>query len=433
MKLGYIGLGALGSVFVQRLVAQHPVMIWDRDPAAIARCAAFGGTPAGSAADLAHNCDTVLICLPRSADVHQLIFGAGGLAEALAPGTLVIDQTSGIPAETQATALRLRQRGVDMVDAAVSGSPPIVVHGGATLMMSGPEQALERARPVLEMQTAKIHRCGDNVGDGQAMKMVNNALNGGCRVGTLEVVALGRKMGLSLHHMSDTLNAGAGANQTTDRMLPALVEGKQSTDFALSLMAKDLSQAVALGIEFGVPMPVSATVRGLLQIGVNTLGPAARLEDIVGLIETMAATRLAEPETDPDSETGDQVAKMIDGCAAALGTALTYECVALGLKYGLKLGDMARILPTTSGWSVALRRILPGLAAGTPAGATPLSVLLADLRAAATGAIECGAPTMVLNVVRGIFEAAANEFGAEATADVLGRRAERVAASPHAA
>lgn len=418
MKLGYIGLGALGGAFVQRLLTQQKVMVWDREPGAVTRAAGFGGKPAESAADLARNCDTILTCLPRSADVHQLLFAPGGVAEALAPGTLVIDQTSGIPAETRATARRLQSQGVDMVDAAVSGSPGIVVQGGATLMMSGPEQALGRARPVLAMLTDKVHQCGANVGDGQAMKMVNNALNGGCRVGTLEIVALGRKMGRSLRHMSDTLNAGAGANQTTDRMLPALVEGRQSTDFALALMTKDLSQAVALGMEFGVPMPVSSTVRGLLQIGVNTLGPAARLEDIVGLVETMAATRLAEPATESGSD--DAAAKTIDGCAAALGTALTYECLALGLKYGLQLGDMARILPTTSGWSAALRRILPGLAAGTPVEAPKLSALVADLRAGAAAAIECGAPTMVLNVVRGIIETAANVFGAEAAADVLG-------------
>src|SRR4051794_663462 len=349
MKLGYVGLGALGGAFVQRLAARHELMVWDLNPAAVARSAALGAEAAESAAELGRNCDVVLVCLPRSADVRELVFGAGRLAEGLAPGKLLIDQTSGVPAETRATALQLQQGGVDMIDAAVSGSPPLVVDGGATLMVSGPPQAVERARPVLDTLARNIHRCGDNVGDGQAMKMVNNALNGGCRVGTLEIVALGRKMGLSLRHMSDVLNAGSGANQTTERMLPALVEGRQSTDFALSLMTKDLSQAVALGIEFGVPMPISATVRGLLQIGGNVLGPAARLEDVVGLIETMAATRLAAPETEPAPSDGS--ANMIDGCTQALGAALTYECIAAGLKYGLRLDDMARILPRTSGWS----------------------------------------------------------------------------------
>lgn len=295
MNIGYIGLGALGGALAQRFVLRHALTVYDLNPAAVAALVKLGATAAASPADLARNCDTIVLCLPRSADVRQAIFGPGGLAEGLAPGKLVIDQTSGVPAETRAMADELAQRGVAMIEAAVSASPALAAQGGARLMVAGPDAAIARALPVLEAISPTIFRCGMRVGDGQAMKTVNNAMNAGCRLGTLEAVAVGRKAGMTLPAMTDALNKGTARNLTTVNMLPALHEGKSSTDFALSLMLKDLDQAIALGMGLGVPMPVTGEVRGLLQIGVNTLGPAARLEDVVGLIESMAGTKIARP------------------------------------------------------------------------------------------------------------------------------------------
>ena len=301
MKIGYIGLGALGSELARRFVAAHQLCVWDLNAAAAGQFEKIGVRVAPSAAQLARECEVILLCLPRSSDVRQLIFAPGGLAEGLSPGKLVIDQTSGIPRETKDMAQQLASRGVAMIDAAVSASPHVVAQGTATLMTSGPDAAYERALPILRVITQTIYRCGTRVGDGQAMKMVNNAMNAGCRLGTLEVVALGRKAGLSLECMTDVLNKGGGRNQTTEKMLPAIAQGKSSTNFALSLMLKDVNQAVTLGMETGVPLPITNVVRGLLQMGANTLGPDARLEDMIGLIESMNATRLAQPgkETAP--------------------------------------------------------------------------------------------------------------------------------------
>jgi 3-hydroxyisobutyrate dehydrogenase len=295
MKVGYIGLGALGSELARRFVAEHELRVWDLNVAATSQFEKIGVRVAPSAAQLARECDVILLCLPRSSDVRQLIFAPGGLAEGLSAGKLVIDQTSGIPRETKDMAQQLALRGVAMIDAAVSASPHVVAQGTATIMTAGPDDVYERALPVLRAITETIYRCGTRVGDGQAMKMVNNAMNAGCRLGTLEVVALGRKAGLSLECMTDVLNKGGGRNQTTEKMLPAIAQGKSSTNFALSLMLKDVNQAVTLGMETGVPLLVTGVVRGLLQMGANTLGPDARLEDMIGLIESMNAARFAQP------------------------------------------------------------------------------------------------------------------------------------------
>ena len=134
--------------------------------------------------------------------------------------------------------------------------------------------------------------CGERVGNGQTMKAVNNLMNVGCRLATLEAVAMGRKYGLTLEAMTEALNSTTGRNYTTQGMLPAIAQGRQSTKFALALQLKDMDQALELGLEHGVPMPMASVGRALLQIAVNTLGENAQLEQIIQVIASMAGTRL---------------------------------------------------------------------------------------------------------------------------------------------
>lgn len=294
MNVGYIGLGALGSALARQLLASHTLHVWDVNDEAVRELVKIGACAAQSAEDLGHYCDIVFLCLPRSENVREVLFGESGLVSSLRPGAIVIDQTSGVPIETRGFAETLARREVSMLDAPVSGSPQLVLAGGCTIMISGSEDVLSRALPVLHAITQQVLRCGDRVGDAQAMKLVNNTMNAGCRLATLETVAMGRKWGLTLRTLTKVLNAGAGRNLSTKNMLTALVEGRASTRFALPLMLKDLNQANALAAENGVSLLVAGLVRGLLQVGVNTLGALAQLEDVVRLIETMAATRLVD-------------------------------------------------------------------------------------------------------------------------------------------
>ncbi|QDL38591.1 NAD(P)-dependent oxidoreductase [Rhodoferax sediminis] len=299
MQIGYIGLGAMGSALAGRFLPTHQLVVWDLNGAAVAAFGKHGAKAAPSAAELARQCDVVLLCLPRSADVRQVIFGAGGLAEGLAPGKLVIDQTSGVPGETREIARQLAERGVAMIDAPVSGGVAGAAGGTISIMASGSDADYDRALPALTAISPNVFRCGSRVGDGQAMKLVNNVLSAGCRLATLEVVAMGRKMGLSLAAITDVVNKGSGRNRTSKLMLQKMVDGTPSaSSFAMSLMLKDMNQAVALGMEAGAPTPITNVVRGLLQIGVSQLGDQAQLEEVLGLIEGMARTRIADEHKD---------------------------------------------------------------------------------------------------------------------------------------
>jgi 3-hydroxyisobutyrate dehydrogenase len=221
------------------------------------------------------------------------------LAESLTAGKLLIDQTSGVPEETRDMARRLAEQGIALIDAPVAGGTAAAQAGQVAIMRSGAQEACDRADPILRTISANVFRCGDGVGDGQAMKLVNNVMNGALRLATLEVVAMGRKMGLSLATLIDLLNKSTARNRITVHMLPAVNEGRSATNFALPLMVKDVQQAIALGKKAGAPMPIGSITLALLQIGVNTLGEQAKLEEVVDLVQSQAGTRLRDDGTAP--------------------------------------------------------------------------------------------------------------------------------------
>ncbi|MBK9607828.1 MAG: NAD(P)-dependent oxidoreductase [Betaproteobacteria bacterium] len=293
MRVGYVGLGAMGGSLARHLVGKYSLTVLDLHRPAVAAFEQLGAGSAASPADLARRSDLVLLCLPRSSDVERVIFGPGGLAEGLAPGAAVVDQTSGIPEQTRDFARRLAECGVGMIDAPVSGAMATAAAGTISIIASGPLSTFRTAEPVLRAISANVFHCGERVGNGQTIKSINNLMNVGCRLSTLETVAMGRKLGLSLASMIEALNATTARNYTTQGMLPAIAAGRQSTKFALALQVKDMHQAMTLG-EGKVPMPIATASRGLLQIALNMLGQDAQLEQIIGFVESMAATRFVD-------------------------------------------------------------------------------------------------------------------------------------------
>jgi 3-hydroxyisobutyrate dehydrogenase len=292
MRVGYIGLGAMGGALARHLVGKFDLTVLDLNRAAVAEFEKLGARGASTPAEVARNSEIVFLCLPRSSDVGKVIFGSAGLAEAASPGTIVIDQTSGIPGETRGFAARLAERGVAMFDAPVSGAMATAIAGTISIIASGPRDAFESAVRVLKTISPNVFHCGERVGNGQTVKALNNMMNSGCRFATLEVVAMGRKYGVPLEALTQALNHTTGRNYTTQVMLPNIAQGRQSTKFALALQVKDMNQAIVLGIEHAVPLPIATITRGLLQIGLNTLGENAQLEQMIGVIESMAGARI---------------------------------------------------------------------------------------------------------------------------------------------
>ena len=355
--IGYVGLGAMGGALAQHLTRTHKLVVMDRNEAAVATMVAKGAIRAANSTELAREADVIVLCLPRTSDVREVLFAPGGLAEALAPGKLVIDQTSGVPEQTAAIAAELAQKGVAMLDAPVSGGIPAAQAGRVTIIASGPDAGWVVAEPVLRAISGKVFRCSKRVGDAQALKLVNNAIGTSFRMATLELVALGRKAGLGLAPIVKKLNTGPAANFTTANMLPALVEGRSTTNFALALMVKDLNGALALGAATGSALPLTTGSRGMMQAGLELLGKDAKLDEVIGLTGRLAGVELrGEGEAEPGLLAEIELATIVGNVIAVS------ECVAMGRRFGLPPAEMARILNAGSAWCAVSDDILPALA-----------------------------------------------------------------------
>jgi len=298
VEIGYIGLGAMGGALARRLLDRHSLTVWDMNADAVKHLVALGASAAATAAEVGRKADIVFLCLPRSSDVRGALFGPEGLARTLAPGKLVIDQTTGVPSETRVFAQELAAREIGLLDAPVAGGVPNALAGTVTIMASGPRRHYDHALPVLKDMSPKVFFCGERVGSGQASKLINNSINSGYRIATLEIAALAAKLGLSLRATNDVLTNGWANNFTAFRLFSSLLRDQPSTDFALALMLKDVNQAIALGLDNRAPMPIAGIVRGVMQIGLNGADPRASLDIIVEVVETMAGARLKAPSVE---------------------------------------------------------------------------------------------------------------------------------------
>ncbi|WP_156373827.1 NAD(P)-dependent oxidoreductase [Rhizobium sp. Leaf386] len=364
MKVGYIGLGAMGGSLARHLIADVELVVYDRNPETLATFAALGAGIADTPQALAQSCDIVMLCLPKSSDVGDLLFGADGIAGHLRAGTLVIDQTSGVPALTIGFANKLAVDNVLFMDAPVSGGIPAAQKRTVTIIASGSDDAWSRGRPILETLSSKTLRCGQRVGDGQALKLLTNGIGACYRLATLELVALWRKSGFPLQALVVALNRSVGANFTSRNMLVGLVEGRSTTNFAMTLMVKDLDGALDLGRQTASTLPLTTTARGLMQSAIGLFGENARLDDVIALTEKLSSVRLAD-DFHGQSAVGaaGDLAETLSKAVAACNVIAVLEGVAVGRKLGLAEADIARVIESGSAWCQIAAKLLSSIEA----------------------------------------------------------------------
>jgi 3-hydroxyisobutyrate dehydrogenase len=201
--------------------------------------------------------------------------------------------TSGQPGKTREIAASLAQRGVAMVDCPVSGGVPRARTGELAIMAGGTEADLDRAEPVLRAMGTSIHRCGP-IGAGQAMKALNNLVSAGGFLIGIEALLIGQKFGLEPGLMVDVLNASTGMNNSTQKKFRQFVLSRRfDSGFALELMVKDLTIALDVGKEAGVPTPLAALTRELWAAAAAHLGPGEDHTAMAKLAERLAGQVLA--------------------------------------------------------------------------------------------------------------------------------------------
>jgi len=292
MRVGFIGLGNMGAPLARRLTADHQLVVYDRDPAALAAFESTGAVTAGSPSDLVQGANIVLTCLPTSAQLESLLFGEQSLASALERGTLVIDMTTGDPAATCEMAARLRERSIELIDAPVSGGPRGADAGTIAIIVGGTTDQFERASRVLDSISCNVMHAG-GVGTGHAVKVGNNLLNLVCRLATFEAVSLLVRAGVTPETAVSIIQKSSGRSYATEITLPDnILSGKMKQGFSMGLMHKDASLALAIADDLAVRMPIGREAFDALGQALAEQGPQADMSEVALTYEARTGARI---------------------------------------------------------------------------------------------------------------------------------------------
>jgi 3-hydroxyisobutyrate dehydrogenase len=251
LRAGIIGAGNMGGRMGRRVAAaDEPIVAFDANASTLAEC---GMEAAASARELVESVDVVLLSLPDSSVIEQVVLGEGGVLAHARVGQVVVDLSTADPRSSVRIHDALAQRDIAFLDAGISGGAAAAEKGSLTLMVGGDSQALERVTPVLERFASKIVHMGAP-GSGHITKVLNNFLNGVALAATSEVMVAGRRAGLDLERLLEVLNASSGVNFATLNRFPKIIHGDYlEGGLTGELMAKDIRLYLAYMAGIGVP------------------------------------------------------------------------------------------------------------------------------------------------------------------------------------
>lgn len=292
MTIGFVGLGAMGQHMAARLLdAGHELAVFDTRPEAVEPHAARGATACDSAAEVADVARTVLVSLPTPDVVRDV---ANELSGGETIETYVDLSTTGPPVAAEVAAM-LTASAVACLDAPVSGGVAGAKAGSLTIMAAGDAAVFERTRPVLEVIGRNVVHVGDEPGQGQLAKVLNNLLSATALAITAEAVALGVRSGLSARTLVDVFTKSSGRNSATDDKFPRHVLPRTfGAGFRTELMNKDVQLCLAEAQRQGVPMMLGGSVAQLWSLAAATADDGADCTEIVQMVEGWAGVVIAD-------------------------------------------------------------------------------------------------------------------------------------------
>ena len=291
-SLGFIGLGRMGGPMVGRLLdAGHALTVFDTSEAAVEPLIARGAVRAGSAAEVASAAEIVLASLPTPDVVHQVALGESGVAEGSRVRIMIDLSTTG-PGVAGRVAQGLAGRGIQAVDAPVSGGIKGAREGTLAVMVSCPKATLESVEPIVRT-FGKVFYVGEKPGLAQVVKLGNNLLAATALLASSEALAMGVKAGVDPKVMIDIVNASSGRNSATQDKFPrAILPGTFDFGFATGLSYKDVRLCVDEAEALGVPMVLGALVRQMLAVTQAKYGATSDFTSIAKVIEEWAGVEI---------------------------------------------------------------------------------------------------------------------------------------------
>ncbi|HSW50334.1 MAG TPA: 2-hydroxy-3-oxopropionate reductase [Bryobacteraceae bacterium] len=294
-RIGFIGLGIMGKPMSRNLIrAGHKLVVHDVVAAPVDEVVAAGAERGASAKDVASRSDIVVTMLPDGPEVEQAVLGPNGVLEGAKAGALVIDMSSISPIVAQKVGAALAAKGVDFVDAPVSGGEPKAIDGTLAIMVGGTQAAFDRAAPILKAMGSSVTLTGA-VGAGNVTKLANQIMVA-CNIAAMgEALVLASKAGLDPEVVFNAVKGGLAGSTVLNAKAPMVVSGNFKPGFRIRLHQKDLRNALLAAESLKVSLPITSLVQQMLVALINDGKGELDHSGIVQFIEQMAKAEARKP------------------------------------------------------------------------------------------------------------------------------------------
>ncbi len=264
MNIGFIGLGIMGRPMARNLLkAGHALVVYDKF-SSLDELVALGAKAGASNQDVAAQCEVIITMLPNSPHVREAVLGQAGVQAGAKPGTILVDMSSIAPAATQEICAAVREKGVVMLDAPVSGGEPKAIEGTLAIMVGGEARAFETVKPILERMGSSVVHVG-GIGAGNVTKLANQIIVALNIAAVSEAFVLATKAGVHPEAVFNAIKGGLAGSTVMNAKVPMILDGNFKPGFRIELHIKDLQNALDTAHALNVPVPLTANVMETLQ------------------------------------------------------------------------------------------------------------------------------------------------------------------------
>ena len=264
-RIGFIGLGTMGTPMARSLLrVGHAITVWARRPEAMASLIAAGASAGESAAHVAAESDVVMTMVTDTQAVEEVILGERGIARGARPGSLIVDHSTIDPEAARRIAGELQARGIEMLDAPVSGGSAAAEAGTLAVIVGGSKAALDRATPALSCYAKSVVHIGPS-GAGQVAKACNQICTIVNQLGAAEAMLLAERAGVDPRAVKEALMSGFAASRMLDLQAPKMIARDFEGRIESRLHHKDIRIVLELARAFGIELPASAAAAGVLE------------------------------------------------------------------------------------------------------------------------------------------------------------------------
>jgi 2-hydroxy-3-oxopropionate reductase len=264
-NIGFVGLGIMGKPMAINLVkAGFAVTVYDAfSSAAMDEVVAAGASAASSSTEVAQKCDTTVVMVPDGPDSEAVVLGENGLLDGASAGDLIVDMSSIAPSYSQSIHAACAEKGVNFLDAPVSGGEPFAISGDLAIMVGGGANDFERAKPLFDVTGKSSVLCGE-IGAGNVTKLANQIVVGANIHALAEALVLATKAGVNPETVFDAIKGGLAGSNVMNAKGPMMFERNFDPGFRIELHYKDINNAVQTANALDLPLQVTANLQQVL-------------------------------------------------------------------------------------------------------------------------------------------------------------------------